>query len=270
MDSRTLLTWGGWLLLAPIVLYVLAGIGFRVLERRLLYHPVATPLSECPLPEGVEHARIGAERGLYTPAGPSGAPSDTLVVFYHGNGSRACNWRYLGPNHLRPLGIDTLVMEYPGYAGDPRPVSKAGLLGVAEAARDWGRARYPRVVAFGNSIGTAPAAHHAAGGGADRLVLFAPFDSMLALLRTKGFAYPRWLLRDDYDLLADLAAGAPPTVIVHGLDDTLVPAERSRVLAAALKARGVPVTRIVRPGLGHGGLFDDGFLNPFLAEHVAP
>ena len=107
-------------------------------------------------------------------------------------------------------------------------------------------------------------------GGADRLILFAPFDSMLALLRGKGFVYPRFVLANDYDLTEDLAAGAPPTVIVHGTEDTLIPAHHSAALAAALQARGIPVTRILRPGKGHGGLFDDAFFGPFLAEHLDP
>lgn len=265
MDSRMILTWAGWALLALIALYILVGAGFRLLETRLLYHPNPTPMAECPLPEGVEIVRIGGERALLTATG-----SDTLVVFYHGNGSRACNWRFLGPNHLAPLGIDTLVMEYPGYADDPRTPSRAGLLGTAVAARDWGRARYGRVIAFGNSIGTAPAAHHAAQGGADRLILFAPFDSMLALLRGKGFVYPRFVLANDYDLIGDLAAGAPPTVIVHGTGDTLIPEHHSAALAAALEGQGTPVTRILRPGRGHGGLFDDAFFDAFLREHLDP
>ncbi len=265
MDSRLLLIGIGWALLALVVLYCLVGLGFRLMETRLLYHPDPTPMSACPLPEGVEIARVGAERGLLTATG-----SDTLVVFYHGNGSRACNWRFLGPNHVAPLGADTLVMEYPGYAGDDRAPSKDALLAAARAARDWGRARYGRVIAFGNSIGTAPAAHHAAEGGADRLILFAPFDSMLSLLRGKGFVYPRALLRDDYDLTEDLARGAPSTVIVHGADDTLIPPRHSAALTAALDGQGVPVTRILRPGIEHNGLFDDAFFDPFLAEHLDP
>jgi len=265
MESRMILTGIGWALIALAVVYVLVGIGFRLVETRLLYHPTDTPMSECPLPEGVGIVDVNGERGLLTATG-----SDTLVVFYHGNGSRACNWRFLGPNHLSRFGVDTLVMEYPGYAGDARTPSAATLLATARAARDWGRARYASVIAFGNSIGTGPAAHHAADGGADRLILFAPFESMLSLLRGKGFVYPGWLLRNRYDPVADLSAGAPPTVIVHGADDTLIPPHHSAALAAALEAQGVAVTRIVRQGRGHDGLFDDAFFDPFLAEHLDP
>ena len=247
-----------------LALYLLVGCGWwAYAETRLLYHPTDDPMAECPLPEGVELVALGNERGLFTPAG-----SDTLVVFYHGNGSRACNWRYLGPNHLKPLGVDTLVVEYPGYADDPRIPSKAGLHGAAQAAHNWASTRYDRVIAFGNSIGTGPASHHAGLGGVERLVLFAPFDSMLALLRGKGFVYPRFVLSNDYDVAESIGSERPEVVIVHGGRDDLIPASHSAALAEALEAKGMPVTRILRPDSGHNGLFDDAFFDPFLAEHV--
>ena len=247
-------------------LYGVVGLGWWAwAETRLLYHPTDTPMAECPLPDGVEMVAPSGERGLFTPAG-----GDTLVVFFHGNGSRACNWRFLGPNHLGPLGVDTLVMEYPGYADDPRIPSKAGLFAAAEAAHGWARGRYPRIVSFGNSIGTGPAAHMAGLGGVEKLILFAPFDSMLALLRPKGFVYPRFLLSNDFDVMESLGPERPETVIVHGGADTLIPPERSAALAAAMEAKGMEVTRILRPGLGHNGLFDDDFLDGFLRGHVVP
>lgn len=45
----------------------------------------------------------------------------------------------------------------------------------------------------------------------------------------------------------------PPTLILHGTHDTLVPYAQSEELAAALKARGVPVWLQTLPGSGHGG-----------------
>lgn len=251
-----------------LALYVLVGFGWWAFaETRLLYHPTDDPMAECPLPDGVEIIALGSERGLFTPVG-DGEGSDTLVVFYHGNGSRACNWRFLGPNHLAPLGVDTLVVEYPGYADDPRTPSKAGLHGAAEAAHAWSAGRYDRVIAFGNSIGTGPASHHAGLGGVDRLVLFAPFDSMLALLRGKGFVYPRFVLSNDYDVVEAVGEERPDVVIVHGARDTLIPATHSADLATTLEAKGMVVTRILRPEAGHNGLFDDAFFDPFLVEHV--
>jgi dipeptidyl aminopeptidase/acylaminoacyl peptidase len=45
----------------------------------------------------------------------------------------------------------------------------------------------------------------------------------------------------------------PPTLILHGTHDTLVPYAQSEELAAALKAKSVPVWLQTLPGSGHGG-----------------
>jgi dipeptidyl aminopeptidase/acylaminoacyl peptidase len=42
-------------------------------------------------------------------------------------------------------------------------------------------------------------------------------------------------------------------LILHGTHDTLVPYAQSEELAAALKAKGVPVWLQTLPGSGHGG-----------------
>ena len=53
------------------------------------------------------------------------------------------------------------------------------------------------------------------------------------------------------ETLAAERTGSPPTLIVHGLADDVVPAAWSRDTAAALTAAGVPVQTLFRPGLGH-------------------
>ncbi|MBV1799070.1 alpha/beta hydrolase [Siccirubricoccus sp. G192] len=44
----------------------------------------------------------------------------------------------------------------------------------------------------------------------------------------------------------------PPVLLVHGEADEVVPAQASRAAEAALRAAGVPVEALYRPGLGHG------------------
>ena len=44
----------------------------------------------------------------------------------------------------------------------------------------------------------------------------------------------------------------PPVLLVHGEDDQVVPAERSRTAEQALRAAGVPVETLFCPRLGHG------------------
>lgn len=55
----------------------------------------------------------------------------------------------------------------------------------------------------------------------------------------------------DPDSLAAEKTGAPPVLLVHGLEDAVVPAAWSRETAAILTAAGLPVQTLFRPGLGH-------------------
>jgi len=51
--------------------------------------------------------------------------------------------------------------------------------------------------------------------------------------------------------LTYVSAQTPPFLIMHGLSDSAVPYEQSTMLAAALKAKGVPVKITLVPGAGH-------------------
>lgn len=48
------------------------------------------------------------------------------------------------------------------------------------------------------------------------------------------------------------SAGDPPTLLIHGDADTLVPIQQSEILVKKLKEVNVPVKLIVKPGQGHG------------------
>ena len=52
-------------------------------------------------------------------------------------------------------------------------------------------------------------------------------------------------------LAAEIRA-RPPVLLVHGEADEVVPAWASRFAESALRAAGVPVEALFRPGLGHG------------------
>ncbi|MDR3536469.1 MAG: prolyl oligopeptidase family serine peptidase [Acetobacteraceae bacterium] len=54
------------------------------------------------------------------------------------------------------------------------------------------------------------------------------------------------------ETLAAEIADRAPVLLVHGLEDDVVPAARSREAEAALKAAGVPVDAAYVPQLGHG------------------
>ena len=57
-------------------------------------------------------------------------------------------------------------------------------------------------------------------------------------------------LLDTPHLDAELV-GHPPVLLVHGQDDEVVPFSRGPAAEAALERRGIPVTSLWRPGVGH-------------------
>lgn len=234
-----------------VALLAYVGIGAAVwwFEEDLLFHPPPTPLTTCDLPQGAKLARFDGEQGIFTPAG-----GKRLAIFFHGNAETACNWRHLGVSHLARLGFDTLAVEYPGYAGDLRATTYDGLKSLTRAAAGFAEA-YDEVALIGFSMGTGVAALYAAEAPAAAVLLFAPFDSLYALARSKGYLYPRVLWRTDLDPSRHLAGFAGPVTIVLGEADRVVPPESARRLAEALRAAGADVSVSAVSGAGHTGLF---------------
>jgi acetyl esterase/lipase len=52
--------------------------------------------------------------------------------------------------------------------------------------------------------------------------------------------------------ITHVTSETPPTLMIHGDKDTLVPLQQAEVFAAKLKESGVPVELIVKKGAGHG------------------
>ena len=128
------------------------------------------------------------------------------------------------------------------------------------------------------SIGDRSPAHIAAGVAAARITLDAFIDAELARLALPPDAYalmgfsqgamtalytglrrptpPRGVLAYSGALVAPdrlaEATARPPILIVHGEDDDVVPAARSRAAQQALESAGFDVTAQYSPRLGHG------------------
>jgi dipeptidyl aminopeptidase/acylaminoacyl peptidase len=148
-----------------------------------------------------------------------------------------------------------------------------------EAAVRWARERGARrIVLFGWSMGGAitgafldrsPEASEVAA-----VVWDAPLVDWRATLRLQ--ARNRWLPPgmtplaaavtsrrigidfDRFDLLRRPPSVRPPTLVVHGTEDTVVPVGPSRALAAAAPALGWPMRFVEVPGAEHTGSWNAG------------
>lgn len=177
-----------------------------------------------------------------------------VIVYFHGNGNVVGDGLGLA-RYVTQHGPSMLLVEYRGYgasveAGAP---SEDGLYADAEAALAYLRREGisdQRVVLWGYSLGSAVAAEMAVRGHGARLVLQAPFTSIVAVGEARvPWAPVSWLLSDRFDTASKSARIAMPTLIVHGEDDEIVPFEMGKTLAAAIPgATLVPVS-----GMSHSG-----------------
>jgi phospholipase/carboxylesterase len=82
--------------------------------------------------------------------------------------------------------------------------------------------------------------------------------TMMALDRATRLAHSAAAVVGFSGLLSEPAASLPqeakraPILLVHGVDDAMVPFSRMAIAEAALKAKGFSVETMARPGLGHG------------------
>jgi pimeloyl-ACP methyl ester carboxylesterase len=177
---------------------------------------------------------------------------DGVVFFLHGNGGSLQSW-FVNLDFYRRLNLDLFMIDYRGYGKSPGQIGSESEL-MADVRTAWqaiapayaGRKR----VFFGRSLGTGPAAQLAAELQPEATVLVSPYFSMQRLAREHYPWVPGAVLR--YPLRTDLALPRieGPVLLVHGDEDSLIPARHARDLAP-LARRG---TLVIVPQAGHNDL----------------
>lgn len=173
------------------------------------------------------------QRAIMYPAPP--ARPAPLMIFAHGNGELADYWidEFDVP---RSWGWNVLLLEYPGYGRSQGSPSEASIRAAALAAFDWARSD-PRVdaaaiVAYGRSLGGGAAAQIAAARPLAGLILESSFTSVRPL--AARMLMPGPLVRDPFDNLRALKDYRGPMLVVHGMNDDIIPVSHGRALAAAV------------------------------------
>jgi uncharacterized protein len=241
---RRWLTRGALLLLG--ILVALSAALWTVQERLIYPAPHYAPQELAVMPPGLTALRDPADPeslvGFYR-APADGSALRRLWLTFGGNGDVALRWDpLLGASATAGTGI--LMVEYPGYgarAGVPSPESL--LAGSEVSVRALGQLLGMSITELeahtsllGYSIGSAAALSYAVRHPAQRIVLVAPFTSMLDMARLSVGSPLCYLLRHRYDNVASLHAlqqrPLPPLTILHGASDRLIPRRMGTELAA--------------------------------------
>lgn len=204
---------------------------------RVLHHAIA---------QGEVHA------WLLPPLGHGDDPPG-LVVHLHGNGERIELWAQ-GMRPWREAGYWLLLPEYRGYGGAAGSPTEAGIVQDAVAflrvALDETQVPAERVLLHGRSLGAGVAAQVATHIRPAGIVLESGFTRVVDL--TRRMLVPDFLVRDRYDTLGALRGTNIPVLILHGLDDEVIPFSHAERLHGA-----IPGSELVPMRCGHNDCPDD-------------
>ena len=228
-------------------------------QRRLIYRP-----DTARVPPSAEGLKGVAEVELPAPDGArlvawyaqalAGQPT---VLYFHGNGGGLYD-RSARVRILRAAGYGVLLMSYRGYAGSTGRPSETANIADAMRAYDWLReagVSPERIVLFGESLGTGVAVQVAAEKAAAGVILDSPFTSLVDVAAGHfPFLPMRWLLRDRYVSADHIGRVRAPLLIVHGVEDRVVPFALGQKL---FKMANEPKQFVAFPETGHLVPFDD-------------
>lgn len=220
------------LLVYILVGYVLVLALVRIFESRLIFFPDYPGRLE-----GEWHPRALPVQDVWLTAAdgtklhawwiPSDQAKFTFLAF-HGNAANIAN-RAPAYEFLRELPANVLALEYRGYGRSEGKPSEAGLYRDSEAAYEYlvnTKGMDPKtIVSFGQSLGSAVAAHLAAQHEVGGVVLEAPFPSAARMARQVFWFLPGLglLVHSQFDTQVRLRQINAPVLIVHCRQDPVIP-----------------------------------------------
>ena len=162
-----------------------------------------------------------------------------LVICYAGN---ACNAGMFASLAQMDSARSYLMLNYRGYGGSSGRLKESNMVADAcEALQYFSRElQTERVTLLGFSLGTGVAVQVAARmSEVDKIVLVAPFDSMMAVAGVSGLK--KWILKDHFYSIEYAPSVECPVHILFSIEDTVVRPEQTQRLAAAFQ---VPVQAV--------------------------
>lgn len=219
---------------------------------------------------------------VYAPGGPAPASGRPVIIAIHGGGWRRLDKRDYGFRIASAFVRHGYVVVAPNYAlsAPGRSTWPLNLQDVQAAVR-WVKRRSvqlgidpQRIVAMGESagghlaslVGTAGSSNQMISGVTATVAAVVGFSSptdLAALYRQSpgaGTAVAQYLggtpsaVATRYvaaSPVKQVQAGDPPTLLIHGVNDPLVPVSQSEALVSRLGSVGIRTQLIRLPGLGH-------------------
>lgn len=175
-----------------------------------------------------------------------------LLFYVHGNAGCLKTWGEIADIYTA-TGYDLFMFDYRGYGMSGGEItSEEQLYEDVQVAYDSMRALYPenKIIVLGYSIGSGPAAMLAAHNHPARLILQAPYYSMVDMMEHTYPFLPTFMLRFPLRTNEFAARANAPITIFHGTEDGVLYYGSSLKLQKQFRPGD---TLITIEGLGHNG-----------------
>jgi len=217
-----------WFLIVISVGYA-GGLALLFFKQRSVLFPIPTTARTAPdaagFPQAEEHLLTTADGEKVIVWHVSAKPGRPVILYFHGNGDFLAGFF----NRFRDLiadGTGIVALSYRGYAGSSGQPSEYGLLQDAAAAYAFTMARYgaDRIVVWGFSLGTGVAVALAAEQAVGKIILEAPYTSLVDVAASAFPVFPvRLAMKDPFYSDQRIARVKAPMLVMHGARDATIP-----------------------------------------------
>jgi uncharacterized protein len=235
----------------------LVGLAVLYVRQREMLFPIPTAERTAPaaagFPEAAEHVLTSSDDEKIIVWHVPAKPDRSVILYFPGNGDSlaGCVHRFKA---ITADGTGLVALSYRGYAGSSGAPSERGLLRDAAAAHAFAAARYDarRIVAWGFSLGTGVAVAVASEHPVGKLILEAPYTSIVDLAASHfRFVPVRLLMRDQFRSDERIARVTVPLLFIHGTQDATIPIASGEKLFALARE---PKQLVRISGGGHDDL----------------
>ena len=236
------------------IYYLIVVSGMYLLQDYFIYHPGKTDSTI--IEKAAKHRGLDiwpddveSYRGFVSPPSPQKVKG-TIIVF-HGNAGNALDRLYY-VNALGRLGYRVILAEYPGYGSRPGKTGETEFTADAVETIRLAVEQYGHpLFLLGESLGCGVVCAAVAQSDIplNAVGLITPWDSLVNVARDKYWFLPvRWMLKDRYDNVANLADYRGPVAVIIAAQDEIIPPRQARRLYETLPG---PKRQWIFPNAGH-------------------
>lgn len=216
-----------------IFFYLLFGFLLFIFQNKLFYPADKTAFDNCPEFAKAEKIKSGNFRAYFIKRS-----QEKVVIYYHGNGGRACD-RHSMDAYFELQDYSVLYVEYPGYAEMGNTTMTKILNEVSLVDSFLKKQSFKELVVVGESVGTGPASYQTSlqDNKISKVILITPYNNMESVATFHYPWYPmKLLVRNNFTPDVWLRNVTIPVILILAENDEVVGLEQGKRLSEGMSS----------------------------------